>query len=149
MSELTVLFTNVANSIRGKTGETQPIQASQFASKIDEISAGVTVTKHALSSILQNPANNTGKTILCPELIGKSEWGIACESFGSQKNWGNNQALSAVYLNGSIRATYGRPGGSVSDSGGSFDTATGAITLKDFYGNPFDLARCEYIYTFC
>lgn len=41
MSELTTLFQNTADAIRSKTGDTAPMQASQFPAKIQGISVGI------------------------------------------------------------------------------------------------------------
>ena len=45
MSELTTLFTNIANAIRAKGETTGTIQASQFPAAIANIPAGATITR--------------------------------------------------------------------------------------------------------
>ena len=45
MSELTTLFTNIANAIRAKGETSETIQASQFPAAIANIPAGATITR--------------------------------------------------------------------------------------------------------
>ena len=67
MAVLTDLFTQIANAIREKTGDTANIQASQFATAIANIPSGseVVVIKNA-------QMDSTTRTITNSQLVGKN-----------------------------------------------------------------------------
>ena len=67
MSVLTDLFTQIANAIREKTGDTANIQASQFATAIANIPSGSEVV--VIKSIW---LNEDTRTITDPQLVGKN-----------------------------------------------------------------------------
>lgn len=71
MAVLTDLFTQIANAIRGKTGDTATIQASQFATAIANIPSGseiVVIKRIAIDSAT--------RTITDPQLVGKNNFVI-------------------------------------------------------------------------
>ena len=66
MSELTDLFTNIANAIRAKSGATGQIAATSFAESISNLPAGpsyVVTTEYT--------THLSSSTIKCPAIIGK------------------------------------------------------------------------------
>lgn len=63
MSELTTLFTNIANAIRSKTGDTSAIPATNFSSAINDI---------AVAQIKEITTSGTAKSITVPGISGKS-----------------------------------------------------------------------------
>ena len=62
MSTLTDLFTNIANAIRDKSGESAEIPATQFPTKISGLPAGAVTGTVTVS---------TAKSMVIPEAIGK------------------------------------------------------------------------------
>lgn len=62
MSALTDLFTNIANAIRDKSGETAEIPAAQFPTKIANLPSG------AITGILSVSSSNS---LTIPQAIGK------------------------------------------------------------------------------
>ena len=74
MSELTSLFTNIANAIRNKTGSTGNIMALNFPDAINEIPASEYKVK------LQ-PLSSWGADFNVPELIGSNEFYIFARYF--------------------------------------------------------------------
>lgn len=71
MAVLTDLFTQIANAIREKTGDTATIQASQFATAIANIPSGseVVVIKNA-------QMNSATRSITNSQLVGKNNFVI-------------------------------------------------------------------------
>ena len=73
MSQLTDLFSSIANAIRGKTGSVDAIPASGFATAIAAIPAGSEVV---FTQVTLNPADyaSTGKVVFSiafPDAVGK------------------------------------------------------------------------------
>ena len=130
MAVLTDLFTQIANAIREKTGDTANIQASQFATAIANIPSGSTMVHKTLSR-----SNNT---ISDSDLIGKTNFlVIAAVQSDSQDlpmlAWGyrleGESASHRCYILGKSSSTinYATTGTSGTPS---FDSATGTITLE-------------------
>lgn len=72
MSALTDLFTNIANAIRAKSGDTAAIPATQFATAISELDGGAHVVNNynGLVSYGSTPATfNVPQAIGCNNLI--------------------------------------------------------------------------------
>lgn len=63
MSELTTLFTNIANAIRSKTGDTSAIPAANFSSAINDI---------AVAQIKEVTTSGGSTSITVPGINGKS-----------------------------------------------------------------------------
>ena len=63
MSELTTLFTNIANAIRSKTGDTSAIPATNFSSAINDI---------AVAQIKEVTTSGGSTSITVPGINGKS-----------------------------------------------------------------------------
>lgn len=68
MSELTTLFTNVANAIRAKTGDTSAIPATNFSSAINSIPS---------AQIKEITTSGGSRSITVPGISGKSFMFIA------------------------------------------------------------------------
>lgn len=64
MSELTTLFQNTADAIRSKTGDTAPMQASQFPAKIQGISVGISQDEADARYLQLSGGTMTGDLIL-------------------------------------------------------------------------------------
>lgn len=64
MSELTTLFQNTADAIRSKTGDTAPMQASQFPTKIQGISVGISQDEADARYLQLSGGTMTGDLIL-------------------------------------------------------------------------------------
>lgn len=117
MSALTDLFTGIANAIRGKTGGTDAITASDFASAIAGLPTGAT---HAAFTV----TGNSTKSATIPELIGKTQ----VVGFATNYTTGSRTITFAV----TDDITGDNYGGNWSTGNMTWDSETGTITTTHY-----------------
>ena len=92
---LTSLFTNIANAIRAKTGNTSSIVADSFPDAIMAIPTGSSVTVGEVTQSTTNPS------IIIPDAIGKDNVSIMLLKSGSyQASAMADAGLGGVIVNG-------------------------------------------------
>ena len=149
MSELTTLFTNIANAIRTKGGTTATLQASQFPTAIANLPSGggtiITGTiTNTTGSAISNPAAFT-----IPQLVGcknaiiiwNGGYGLGVTGFSGKSsmalmislNDGAYKTGGLTYKSSDNEITLRTSG--IGSSNGLYDKSTGKIGLSGKYGS--------------
>lgn len=133
MSELTTLFTNIANAIRTKTGESNQIAANQFPTNILNLPSGMSTPLALTSTANQDELKNLTRFLL----VKSSGFRITTETFILWIYYDNGSWLIGDTMNRSYRVetppsgnlTYDPNTGTVSHSPSWTITWIGACSL--------------------
>lgn len=139
MSQLTELFTQIANAIRAKDGTANPIAANEFATRIGNIPAGLT----AYSKTIPQAYLDLSDTFTDSNLIGATYAAFGCSAdYESTYGYSVVTAIIPVFAETYDYFITANSGGS-SPYGDSFN----ALKVKNLFNSEtgtFDLSKLGY-----